>query len=646
MKRTVGILLVAVIAGSPGGLLAADDPPSARASEDQAVTWKTEHVDLRADAVALQIGDTLLSPGTGESKVQEWARDGDHVDLRVRWQQAGQSHELYLALASSGQRWAIADASYLQLGPGVRVPGAPSSPIRLTPVDITDGARPVSEGDPWQATARVPRYTCGTAADPADAADAALRIDGLDLAVAPPRHDLLDVVRSLLGRGSRSPGLWLGQDAYEGPPVTIACAPAFAVALEDEAVQLSPPYDPDAAPGWGLVTEEVAPGVHLVSSDGIRDLRSTPLPWCEGLASSLEFPDLDRRWGGVDDSTRGRVVAGLDGGIWLFWGDRFVRLGDETVHRWTDGQVPSARDDIEVAPDGTVWQAPAEGSGAARDRTDDERVDRTRELLRANPGAVAARPDCLTDTSWLTWPDGALRAYRDGRWEVALDAPLGGISQVEIGSDESVWTANGGSHSQSSGPFVARLGSDGWRLATSPDGRVDPAYRLAALQDGSVVFQARRRPVALWRLDEGLGSWQPQESASGLSDMVASPTGIIWGKSAPNAIARLDEGGWQHWDLGQATDPQAPRFIGGGGPLAVGQDGSLWLKARPARAVRGCHGIYRFDGTTWSHFLEGQCVHSIDVAPNGWAWLRAAPDLGQGEGPVDLYAIGPDAPGD
>ncbi|MFO7532041.1 MAG: hypothetical protein R6W93_06235 [Candidatus Limnocylindrales bacterium] len=643
MKRTMCILVLAGITGSPSGLVAVHDP-SAPASDGQVVSWKTEHVDLRADAVTLRIGDAVLTPGSGAVKVHEWAPDGDNVDLRVRWQQGGERHEIYLALEPSGQHWVIADASYLQLGPGVRVPGAPSSPIGFGPPDpVTDGSQPLSEGGPWQATASVPRYACGTAADAADAADAALRIVGLDLAVTPPKHDLFDVARSLIGRGPRPPGDWLHQDGYEGPPVTIACPPALAATSEDELGDRSRPDDPDAAPGVGLMTEEVAPGVHLVSSDGIRDLRSAPLPPCDSLVSSLVFPELEMGRVGVDDGTRGRVVAGLDGGIWLFWGDHFIRLGDETIHRWTDGQVPSARDDIEVAPDGTVWQAPASGSGAARDRTDDERAQRIREALRANPEAVAARPDCHTDLSWLTWPDGALRAYRDGRWQVALEAPLGAIGEVEIGSDESIWTANGGSDAHVSGPFVARLGADGWRLATSPDGRVRPAHALAALEDGSVVLQARRRPVALWRLDEGLGPWEPLGSASGLSDMVASPDGVIWARSVPNTIARLDDDGWREWDLGQATDAGAPRFIGGGGPVAVGQDGSLWLKARPTRAVRGCHGVYRFDGTTWSHVLEGQCVYSIDVAPNGWVWLRAAPDLGHGEGPVDLYAISPDA---
>jgi hypothetical protein len=641
MKRTIGILVLAAIAGSHSGPVAAHDV-GASASEGQVVTWKTEHVDLRADAVTLRIGDTLLTPGSRATKVHEWAPDGDNVDLRIRWQQSGGSHELYLALEPSGERWAIADASYLQLGPGVRVPGAASSPIGFRPPDrVTDGSQPLSEGGPWHATASVPLYACETAAG---VTDAALRIDGLDLAVTPPKHDLFDVARSLIGRGPRPPGDWLHQDGYEGPPVTVACPPTFVATLDHEPVDLSRPDDSDAAPGVDLVTEEVAPGVHLVSSDGVRNLNSAPLPSCEHLASSLQFPEFDLGRVGVDDGTRGRVVAGLDGGIWLFWSERFVRLGDETIHRWTDGQEPSAEDDIEVAPDGTVWQAPTWGSGAARDRTDDEWVQRIREALRANPEAVAARPDCLTDLSWLTPPDGALRAYRDGRWQVALEAPLGAIGQVEIGSDGSIWTANGGSDAHVAGPFVARLGGDGWRLATSPDGRVDPAYALAALEDGSVVFQARRRPVALWHLDEGLGPWEPLDSVSGLGDMVASPGGVIWAESAPNTIARLDDDGWREWDLGQATDTGAPRFIGGGGPLAVGQDGSLWLKARPTRAARGCHGVYRFDGATWSHFLEGQCVDSIDVAPNGWVWLRAGPDLGHGEGLVDLYAIAPDAP--
>lgn len=636
MKRTVGIVVLAAILGSAGGPAAANDPPGARSAEGQAVTWSTEHVDLHADAVTLLIGDAVLNPGLGRTIIREWARDSATVDLRVRWQQKGGDHELYLALRPSGDHWAVADSTYLQLGPGVRLPGAPSSPIGFEPpAPIADRTRPESAGGSWQATASVPRYTCGTALGPATAA---LRFDGLELAVTPPRHDLFDALRALVGRGPRPPGDWLHQEGYEGPPVTIACPPAITTTVDGEPFDASDPHDAGATPGAGFVTEEVAPGVHLVSSDGIRDLRSTPLVACDFLADNARSPGLGMGRS-VDPRTRGRVVAGLDGGIWLFWGDRFVRLGDETVGRWTEGQVPDASDDIEVAPDGTVWHAPAWGSGAVRDWTSDDWVRTVLEDLRSHPEVAAMRPECLTDPSWLRAPDGALRAYHDGRWQVALEDPLGAVHQVEIGRDRSVWAANWGRGGPTV-PLVARLEGDGWRLATTPDGRMSPAVGLTALGDGSVVFAAGRRPVAVWRLDDELGPWQPLESTRTVRDMVASPAGIIWGLTGRDTIARLDDDGWRGWDLEQATDPAAPRFIGGGGPVAVGQDGSVWLKARETRVRKGCHGIYRFDGTSWSHFLADRCVSSIDVAPDGWVWLRAAPD----QGPVDLYAISPDAP--
>jgi hypothetical protein len=661
MKRTVGILVLVAVVGSPAGLLAAPASPvahdqqaspgvetSGEVSEDQAITWTTRHADLRADAIRLQVGDGLLRP-PGDARVQEWMPAEDHLEMRARWYEVGARHELYLAFEPSDEGWTISAASYLQDSPGVRAPGTARSPIEFAiPRDGTE-TPDSSAGGQLRATARVPVAACDGTQDAV--ADASLEVDGLTLAVSPPQWDLLlEVGRALLGRVPEAPGDWLGQDGYTGPPVSVACPPPIAGTLEDETIALSRPDDPDGMTA-GLVTEEVAPGVFLVQSDGIRDLRSEPLVSCESLAWSVDAPPLDQGSLDVDESSLGRVVAGLDGSIWLFWADRFVRLRDVTTHRWAEGQAAADRNDLEVAPDGTVWQAPASGSRVARTTDEIARAQAYLDQLRSTPEAFAARPECLTDTGWLTGTDGALRAYRDGEWQVALESPSLPIRQVEIAIDDSIWA--GWSERSTGGAFApqaARLGADGWQVIVPPDEQVDASRAFAALGDGSIIMQARGRSGALWSLGDvtsgQIGPWQPVASRRGLDDVVASPSGIIWGTLMPNTIARLDAVGWQEWDLGGVTDPAGPRFLGGGGPLAAGQDGAVWLQARPTKAAHGCHGVYRFDGTTWRHFLDGHCVHSIDVAPNGWVWLRAAPDLGDDvEGPVDLYAIRPDASG-
>ncbi len=479
--------------------------------------------------------------------------------------------------------------------------------------------------------------------------ETALEIDGLAVAVSPPQPDLLDLARALLGRGPIPPRDWLFQDGFTGPRVSVACRPPIAATLEDELVDLVSSDAVDDEPLADLVTEEVGPGVFRVAATGSAT--------CAASRSSRARASRRRRWTEtakgttpwVDEGSLGRVVAGLDGRIWLFWEDRFLRLGDEATHHWSEDQVPSDQDDLEVAPDGTVWQASPYGS--QRSPRARARVERYIDQLRAHPDAFAARPGCLTDTGWVSESDGALRAYRDGQWQVALDAPSEPIRQVEIAGDDAIWALwSEPSQVGHMGPQAARLGADGWRLAVLLDEPVDFAGELAALEDGSLLMRARGRSAGLWRLGETRGDepgqWQPLADHRGLGDVVMSPDGSVWGKVTRNSIVRLAQEGWQEWDLGRMTDPDAPRFLGGGGPLAAGQDGALWLQARPTRAAQGCHGVYRFDGTTWSHVLDGHCVHSIDVAPNGWVWLRAAPDLGDdGEGPVDLYAIRPGVPG-
>ena len=616
---------------------------------DPAIDWNTDHVDLRADAMRLRLGDTMLDAARADVKVHEWARNGNRIETRVRWNEAGGSHNLYFGFGPSGGQWRLSDVRYVQGAPGVRQEGAPQSPFEFavpqpTSASVTDA----QDRATFRVDALVPVYSCDGPSSPST--EVLLELDGVRLDVTPPEWTIFDDLRVLLGRGPQPRGDWLSHDGYDGPPSSVACSPPVAATLEDESIDLTRANDPTAVAD--LVTEEVSPGVLRVVSDGIRDLRSEPVVACRSFRERYEdgARDLFPTRHGFDDTSRGKVVAGLDGSIWLFWHDRFIRLGDETTHRWAGGQRPSLGDDIEVAPDGTVWHAPSSGSGSVQVTEDLEWAAERLDTLRRDTEAFAERPDCLTDDGWLTEGDGALRAYRDGEWQVALHVPSGPVWQVEISPDDSIWVAwRERTLRPNVGPLVARLGADGWRLLGLPGERVGATGALELAQDGTVFLQTSRgEPTSLWRLADGadpiLGDWRPLDVGRNFHDLVMSPDGVIWGSTSPNSIARLDEAGWRVWDLADSTEPDAPRFIGGGGPLASGHDGSLWLKARQSEAARWCHGIYNFDGTEWSQFLDGHCIHSIDVAPNGWVWLRAGADLaGQGEGPVDLYVIRPEA---
>ena len=38
----------------------------------------------------------------------------------------------------------------------------------------------------------------------------------------------------------------------------------------------------------------------------------------------------------------------------------------------------------------------------------------------------------------------------------------------------------------------------------------------------------------------------------------------------------------------------------------------------------GIDGVARFDGETWSRFLQGRCVEAMDIAADGSVWMLAS----------------------
>ena len=78
--------------------------------------------------------------------------------------------------------------------------------------------------------------------------------------------------------------------------------------------------------------------------------------------------------------------------------------------------------------------------------------------------------------------------------------------------------------------------------------------------------------------------------------------------------------------------------------ITVAADGSLWLNG--SDELGGCDGVDHYDGSTWTSYLRGSCVHDLSIAPDGGVWVRA--DIVDVPGnattsDVDLYVIIPEA---
>ena len=55
--------------------------------------------------------------------------------------------------------------------------------------------------------------------------------------------------------------------------------------------------------------------------------------------------------------------------------------------------------------------------------------------------------------------------------------------------------------------------------------------------------------------------------------------------------------------------------------LDIAPDGTVWVNA--SAAPLECDGVASFDGTTWTRYLRGRCVHDLDIAHDGMVWVRA-----------------------
>ena len=81
--------------------------------------------------------------------------------------------------------------------------------------------------------------------------------------------------------------------------------------------------------------------------------------------------------------------------------------------------------------------------------------------------------------------------------------------------------------------------------------------------------------------------------------------------------------------------------MGEGGFLVASPDRSVWVTASVDPATQDadlkCDGVVRFDGSAFSHYLEGTCIYAMDAAADGSLWLQASK--------VDVYRSAPETSG-
>jgi hypothetical protein len=276
------------------------------------------------------------------------------------------------------------------------------------------------------------------------------------------------------------------------------------------------------------------------------------------------------------------IVAGHDDGIWLLRPRWFFSLGGDTPRAWpiTFEGAP----DLEVAPDGTVWA-----------------------MLEPHSA----------------WP--RFRLYSVARASDAWTLTRLGVRLFELTSDGTVWALWRAGPEDPDGMVFGYLGADGWQSVgewlfgyerwTGPgDLLVSDGGEVWAFVWGDGV---RRFVDGAWRSYDGRPDFT--------EDIAVGADGTFWGITGRGVFFRFDGSEWMTFEPPDWMPKDARR--GGRHPwgrLRVAPDDALWVPVRGKVHDRlVIDGVARFDGVTWSHYLQGFWVEAMDIAADGAIWLLA-----------------------
>jgi hypothetical protein len=289
-------------------------------------------------------------------------------------------------------------------------------------------------------------------------------------------------------------------------------------------------------------------------------------------------------------------LAASDGGLWAW--DEAGHLGryeDGSWYRYADLPAETWFVDVAIGADGTVLV----GTSSGLYRLDD---GSWRRHPASPAGSVAVEVDPVTGAEW--WATAAGLVRWDGTDAVPLPDPPSempeGVHDILAGGDGTLWLSGTLGYFPDQGG-LARYHDDSrsWEVVRPLGGFDDLPADLARTPDGG-----------LWAvLSDWSGDWSRLAAAG--------ETYVEW------SLAHFDSGS-QRWT---AYEPGPPDVY----PLAMAADGdAVWLAQGSATMaeLEDLEGVLRFDGETWTSYLDDRVVTAVAAAGDGTIWVSVLDEPG------------------
>jgi ligand-binding sensor domain-containing protein len=323
-------------------------------------------------------------------------------------------------------------------------------------------------------------------------------------------------------------------------------------------------------------------------------------PWPTNVVRDFDWDSHGNLWVALNDvRTVHGGVARYDGTKWTVWttanGLPWPSPWDQVSALEIDGQ-----DHVWIGSpvyggamfDGSTWHALGDGTGTwVYD--------------------ITIAPD---GTPWYAFTSTGVRTWDGTKW-VDRTGPFGtsDISLVTVDRQGRIWV----------GTFIGRIwrwsghGST-WDLFYDPPSLSGHIYGLAFDSKnrpwvGGIGGATMRRTNGTWAVYTTLNTALPSRW---VDSVMVDTSGIGWFSTAGGGLARYDGTHWRDFNPYNWGSEQWPFATNAATDTVQAPDGSIW-------SAPTSHGVGRWDGSTWTPYLNFYDIIALAAAPNGTIW--AAP---------------------